>query len=304
MKIAVVGPGAVGCLLAALFAKAKEDVFLVDKSKERSEALSKGGVSVEGLGGSWNVPVRACVFGAELRQADLAILCVKAYDTKEAAVSLQRFTGDSTLVMTLQNGIGALEQLEEIFPPERVLGGVTGLGATLLGAGSVRFAGRGETVVGRSDGSMTAGMRPLRESFTRAGLPFRFTRDIKGALWSKLIVNVGINALTALTQLPNGALLKYEGTRRILRAAVTEGVKVAKRKRLRLQFDDPLAKVESVCEATALNRSSMLQDILKKKRTEIDYINGVIVRLGQELGIPTPVNSLLLDLVHGLQEAF
>jgi 2-dehydropantoate 2-reductase len=123
-------------------------------------------------------------------------------------------------------------------------------------------------------------------------------------LWSKLIINVGINALSALTRLHNGRLIEFEGTRRILRDAVTEAVKIAKRKRIKLIYEDPLAKVEAVCEATSGNVSSMLQDVLRRKRTEIDFINGVIVRLGQELGIPVPVNSLLVNLVKTIEDSY
>jgi 2-dehydropantoate 2-reductase len=144
-------------------------------------------------------------------------------------------------------------------------------------------------------------LRQIREIFNKVGLEARISRDIKGLLWSKLIINVGINALTAITRLNNGRLIEFEGTRRILREAVTEAIKIAKRKRIKLIYDDPLAKVEAVCEATATNVSSMLQDVLRRRRTEIDFINGVIVRQGQELGIPTPVNSVLLDLVKTIE---
>ncbi|HLD82850.1 MAG TPA: ketopantoate reductase C-terminal domain-containing protein, partial [Candidatus Omnitrophota bacterium] len=137
-----------------------------------------------------------------------------------------------------------------------------------------------------------------------AGLETRISRDIKSLLWSKLIINAGINALTAVTRLNNGRLVEFEGTRKILRELVTEAVRVAKRKRIKLIYDDPLAKVEAVCEATATNVSSMLQDALRKKRTEIDFINGVIVRQGQESGIPVPANSMLVDLVKTIEASY
>ena len=156
-------------------------------------------------------------------------------------------------------------------------------------------------MLGRIDGKIPVEMRAIREIFNKVGLETRISRDIKSLLWSKLIINVGVNALTAITRLNNGKLLEFEGTRRILREAVTEAVRIAKRKRIKLDFDDPLAKVEAVCEATSANISSMLQDILRKKRTEIDFINGVIVRLGQELAIPVPVNTILADLVKTLE---
>jgi 2-dehydropantoate 2-reductase len=154
------------------------------------------------------------------------------------------------------------------------------------------------------DGKIPVQMRAIREVFNKVGFECKVSRDIKSLLWSKLIINAGINALSAITRLPNGKLIEYEGTKRILRDAVTEAAKIAKRKRIKLIFDDPLAKVEAVCEGTQKNLSSMLQDILRKKRTEVDFINGVIVRLGQELGIDVPTNKFLLDLVKTIESSY
>jgi 2-dehydropantoate 2-reductase len=201
----------------------------------------------------------------------------------------------------LQNGIGNIEILSEIAGSDKVIGGVTNHGATLLDTGHIRHAGRGETIIGRIDGKIPVELRAIREIFNKAGIETRISRDIKGLLWSKLIINAGINALTAVTGLPNGKLTEFEGTRRILREAVTEAIRVAKRKRIKLAYDDPLAKVEAVCEATAANISSMLQDVQRHKRTEIDFINGVVVRQAQELGIAVPVNSVLVDLVKTIE---
>jgi len=211
---------------------------------------------------------------------------------------------ENSAVLTLQNGIGNIEIIAEAIGNEKVVAGVTNLGATLVDAGSVRHAGKGETAIGRMDGKMTVQMRSIRDIFNKAGLETKISRDIKGLIWSKLIINAGINALTAITRLNNGRLTEFEGTRRIMRGAVTEATRVAKRKRVKLSFDDPLAKVEAIAEATGANISSMLQDILRKKRTEIDFINGVIVRQGQELGIPVPVNQILVDLVKTIEASY
>jgi 2-dehydropantoate 2-reductase len=211
---------------------------------------------------------------------------------------------DNTRVLTMQNGLGNIEIISELVGTEKVIGGVTNLGSTLLDAGHVRHAGKGESIIGRIDGKIPVEMRAIREVFNKVGLQTRISRDIKGLLWSKLIINVGINALTAITRLANGRLIESEWTRRILRDAVTEATRIAKRKRIKLIYDDPLAKVEAVCEATATNISSMLQDVLKKKRTEIDFINGVIVRQAQELGVTAAVNSMLVDLVKTIESNY
>ena len=303
MKIVIVGAGALGTLLAALLSKTKSDIWILEKDKARANVLSRDGITVEGLS-NFKAQVKATTDHEEIGAADLVIISVKSYNTKEASLYAKPLIADNTAVLTLQNGIGNIEVISEVAGAERVLGGVTNLGATLLGTGKVRYAGKGETTIGRMDGQMPVVTRSVREIFNKAGLDTKISRDIKGVLWSKLIINAGINALTALTRLPNGKLVEFEGTRKLMREASAEAVKVAKRKRIKLIYDDPLAKVEAVCEATSANISSMLQDILKKKRTEIDFINGVIVRHGQELGVPVPVNSMLVDLVKSIEAGY
>src|SRR3989338_9040312 len=311
MKIVIVGPGAMGCLFAAFLAKstpacrqAGVEIWILDKNPERAKRINQQGISVEGISGNWQVEVKATASVEEIARADLIVICVKSYDTKEAISNAKSLIGDNTKVLTLQNGIGNIEIMAEVVGSEKVIAGVTNLGATLMDIGKVRHAGKGETVIGRIDGKIPMELRTIREVFNKAGLEARISRDIKGLLWSKLIINAGINALTAITRLNNGRLVEFEGTRRILREAVTEAIRITKRKRIKLIYDDPLAKVEAVCEATSTNVSSMLQDVLRKKRTEVDFINGVIVRQGQELGIPVPVNSILVDLVKTIEISY
>ena len=304
MKIVIVGPGAVGCLLAAFLTKSKAQIWLLDKNHDRAAKINQSGIKVEGVSGNWQINLKVTANVKEIGPADLVILTVKSYDTKDAILHAKPLIHENSKVLTLQNGIGNIEIISEVVGSDKVIGGITNEGATLLDIGSIRHAGRGETIIGRIDGKIPVEMRSIREIFNKAGMETRISRDIKGLLWSKLIINAGINALTAITRLKNGKLIEFEGTRKIIREAVSEATRIAKRKRIKLIYDDPLAKVEAVCEATAGNISSMLQDVLKKKRTEIDFINGVIVRQGQELGIPVPVNSLLVDLVKTIESTY
>jgi len=261
VKIAIVGAGALGSLLAGLLSKSKEEIWVLEKSRERAARLNKEGISVEGLA-NINARIKASCDASEIGQADLVIITVKSYHTKDAITGAKPLLGEHTGVLTLQNGIGNIEILGEVAGAEKVLAGVTNLGATLIDTGRVRYAGKGETVIGRIDSEMPSAARGIREVFNRSGLDLKASRDIKGLLWSKLVINCGINALTAITRLHNGRLVEFEGTRRLMREASAEAAKVAKRKRIKLIYDDPLAKVEAVCEATAGNASSMLQDIL------------------------------------------
>ena len=304
MKIVIVGPGAMGCLFAAFLAKSKEDVWLLDKDKQRSAKINECGISLEGLSGSWQSKPKATANPQDIGQTDLILICVKSFHTKAAVEQIKPLLGQDTKILTLQNGIGNVEILSELAGEEKIIAGVTNEGATLIDTGKIRHAGRGETIIGAINGKTPVQMRAIREIFNKAGFECKMSRDIKSLLWSKLIINVGINALSAITRLPNGKLIEYEGTRRILRDAVTEAARITKRKRIKLIFDDPLAKVEAVCEGTQGNLSSMLQDVLRKKHTEVDFINGVIVRLGQELGIDVPTNRFLLDLVKTIESSY
>ncbi len=301
MKIVIAGPGAIGSLFAAYLSKAKGEVYLLDKDAARAKKLNQSGISVKGVSGTWQEMVKVSCSPQKLGSCDLLIVCVKSYDTKALITYARPLIGANTSILTVQNGIGNAQVISELLRGRDVFVGATNQGANLLDPGQVHHAGSGETIIGSPDNKLTGQLRQIRQLFNNAGIPARLCKDIKGVLWSKLIVNVGINALTGITRLRNGQLLEAPGARSIMRQAVAEATRVAKRKRVKLQFDDSLTKVEAVCSATANNISSMLADILKKKRTEIDFINGVIVQQGEALRMPVSVNSLLVDLVKTIE---
>jgi len=304
MKIVIAGPGAMGSLFASYLSKSKQEIWLLDKDRARAEKLNQKGIEIEGVSGKWQARVRVSANPKEIGESELLVVCVKSYDTKELLRYARPVIGRNCSVLTLQNGIGNVEIITELLRGQDVFAGITSQGANLAAPGRLRHAGFGEPVIGRLDGRLSSELRGIRQLFNEVGIPTRLSRDIKSVLWSKLIINAGINALAAVTHLRNGQLLEFEGTRAIMRQAVFEATKIAKRKRIKLQFDDSLTKIEAVCSATAGNISSMLADILKKKRTEIDFISGVIVRQGQSLGIPTPVNSLLVDLIKTIEACY
>ncbi|MFH1094502.1 MAG: 2-dehydropantoate 2-reductase [Candidatus Omnitrophota bacterium] len=305
MKVVIVGPGAMGCLFAGYFAKKKQhDIWILDKNARRAKKLKESGIKIETEKGSFSVSVNATACAADIKSPDLLILCVKSYDTEEALKTIEPILTKDSRVLTLQNGLGNIEIMSEIIGPDRVLGGVTAHGATLLGEGYTRHAGIGDTVIGNISGKLTVAMRPVRELFNLSGFATRLTKDIDSIIWSKLIINVGINAISALTRLQNGFLIESQGTREVVSMAVTEAVRLAKKKRIKLVYDDPIQKVESVCRATASNLSSMLQDVLQKRKTEIDYINGAIVRQAKSLSILTPTNVILTDLIKSIEAAY
>jgi 2-dehydropantoate 2-reductase len=302
MNFLVVGPGAIGCLFAARLKIAGNEVVLLDYDKERAKRISEQGVIVSGVSGDYRVHVPTVV-GDHPFRPDFILICVKSNNTEQAGISGSSFARPDTMVVTLQNGLGNIEKLTEIFGSKRVLGGVTAQGATLLGEGRIRHAGEGETVIGpRGQGERSA--QALVSLLNSAGFETRMVDNVEELIWGKLIINVGINALTAILRVKNGRVSAVNGIRRIMQDTVSEAVSVAEAKGMSLPYQEPLERVVAVCEATKDNASSMLQDVLKGKLTEIEMINGAIVRDGEKLGIPTPVNRTLTYLVQGIQETY
>jgi len=291
-----------GCLVAAHLSAAGEEVWLLDYRRERAEHLHTQGIRVVRLTGEEErFRVRSTSRAADIGACDLTLMMVKAYHTGAAAKSLPTLMGESGVALTLQNGIGNLEEMATGVGPERLLGGVMLHGVTSLGWGQVRHAGVGHVIVGIPPGSLVSPRRrdDIAARFTAAGLECRTAEDIAAVLWDKLLLNVGINPVTALTRRPNGHLLTTPGAWEVAAAAVQEAHAVARAGQVAVS-PDPLERLRQVCQATAANRSSMLQDVLAGRPTEIDAINGQIVSRGRSRGFPTPVNTVLTHLVRAL----
>lgn len=299
MDFLVVGAGAMGCLFAARLKRAGLEVGIYEKIQERALRILERGIQVEGAGGTFQVMVPVVSWKPD-PGPDTVLLCVKSYDTEEASKTIASWLKEDTDVLTLQNGLGNIEVLERVFGKERVLGGVTSEGATVLDHGSIRHAGVGETSIGPPG----PGAEKIVSAFRRAGFTCKAVDDVHRLVWGKLVVNAGINALAALTGLRNGRLPQIRATRAVMEMAVEEAVTVARAKQILLPYPDPIGRVMEVCEATAGNVASMLQDVRNRKVTEIAFINGAVVREGKALGISTPVNLVLTALVQTVQETY
>jgi 2-dehydropantoate 2-reductase len=302
MKIALVGAGAMGSLFGAMLAEAGNDVWLYDVWLEHVQTINLNGLQIEREGKTRTVKVKATDDPQQIGQAELVIIFVKAFRTNSAAETAQTIAGSGGSVMTLQNGMGNADIIAEFIEPERILAGTTSHGATLLGPGSIRHAGSGPTTIGAwaqtEDGLQRAGQ--LAEFFNQAGIKTESVADVRSVVWNKLLINIGINAITALTGIKNGQILDLENTRQLSRTAVMEAISVAQAENINVH-DDALDRVFKVAEATALNRSSMGQDVDHRRQTEIAAINGFIVREAKRLGLQAPVNFALTALVQTLE---
>jgi 2-dehydropantoate 2-reductase len=304
MKLAVLGPGALGCLIAALFWEAGADVSLVDYLPDRVSRLRLQGIQVRTLEGGQRVVRVPIALAPELGSCDLTIVAVKAYQTAVAAQVLPGLMAEGGMALTLQNGLGNLETMVHAVGAGRLLAGVGFLGATRQEEGRVIYAGRGAIFVGVPSGSQVAPteVTAVVELFRRSGLECYAREDIETALWEKLVVNVGINPLTALLRVPNGGLLKLPLAWEVAVAAAAEARAVALASGFNLT-GDPAARLAQVCTATAANHSSMLQDILAGRPTEIEALNAQVAARGAALGIPTPINGLLTALVKAMEQS-
>lgn len=300
MKIAVIGAGAMGSLFGALLTESGQEVTLLDVRRDHVDAVNADGLVVEKEGARRRVRIRATRNADRIGPTDLCILFVKSTQTAAAAQTVARLAGASALVLTLQNGMGNAETLSEALDPARIITGTTSHGATFLGPGAIRHAGSGDTVIGPWSEKGMAGAEAVAGVFDQAGIAARVVARVRSVMWAKLFINVGINAITALTGIKNGQLLDLEQTRQLSRDAVEEAMAVAAGHGIAIE-GDPVEKVFQVAEATGANRSSMGQDVDSCRATEIGAINGFIVREAQKAGVPAPVNRTLSTLVETLQ---
>jgi len=301
MKIAVVGAGAMGSLFGGLLAASGEEVTLVDVWREHVESINAEGLRIGGHEGSRTIRVNATTDPSSVGPVDLIILFVKSYDTIKATRDALPMVSEGTVFLSLQNGLGNIEKVSEAAVSGRVIPGTTAHGCTLIGPGEIVHAGRGPTIIGEPNGRVTERARDIRDALEGAGFETEISGNINGALWSKVLVNVGINPLTALKGLRNGELLDDPEIKETMRRAVEEAIEVAEGLGIDLGPGDHVEHVYDVARATAMNRSSMLQDVDRGRRTEIEALNGAVVRLAKGLGVDVPVNEALTAAVGALE---
>ncbi len=289
MTIQIMGAGALGSLFGALIQNAGYDVVFVARG-EQLKALRKS-LRVSGL-----VEMEMSVKVLEKPvDADLTFVTVKAYDTENAAKQLSRV--DPGIVCSLQNGVGNEETLQKYC--ERVLGGVTSYAANIPEPGHVVFAGEGYTFVGEMSGEISEDAKMVVEVLVNSGIRAEVVDDIVRRIWVKAVVNAAINPITALCMVRNGRIVENPHLWEVAEMVAMEGREVMKR--MGFEFD-AVEEVRRVAIATKDNRSSMLQDIERGKRTEVEYINGAIARKGREMGVKCTVNEALTLLIKGLEE--
>lgn len=292
-RLLILGTGAMACWFGARLAPQVE-VTLAGRWPEGLAALRRDGVVLEQDGRRARHVVRVASYGEVLPPFPAALVLVKAYQTEAAAAQLVEWLAPDGLAVTLQNGLGNLEALAGRLGPERAALGVTTAGATLVAPGVVRAGGEGPTRIARQ-----AGASGLVDRLRRAGLDADLADDALSLVWGKLAISAAVNPITALLRIPNGGLLEASarGAWDLSRQTMMEAAGTAAAAGIRLPYGEPLTELERVLRRTADNRSSMLQDVLAGRPTEIEAINGAVVREADALAVPVPINRVLRALM-------
>ncbi len=302
VRIAVIGAGAMGSLFGAMLSRVA-DIYLIDKSEKHVQAITEKGLVIEKKDGSSEIfqGLFATTNPESVKaEIDLAIIFTKSCQTKEAVRSAKPLLGKKGLALTLQNGLGNADIIADIVGKDRTVAGVTSHGATLLGPGHIRHAGEGATYLAGSPENLPF-LQKIAEVFNAGGIHTTLSENLDSLIWGKLIINVGINALAATLRVPNGVLGITPACEKIMAYAVSEAVRVADALGIKLPYNNHIEQVKTVCANTAGNRASMLQDVLRGARTEVGVINRAIAEKGKMLGIPTPYNIFLSEIIEALE---
>ncbi|SAL61481.1 ketopantoate reductase family protein [Caballeronia humi] len=305
MKIAILGAGALGCAIGSTLSQGGHETWLIDRSAAHVGAMCRDGLLVDDADGSRYVKVRATTQAAEVGAVDLVVVLVKSFHTDSAMRSALGLIGPDTLVLSLQNGLGHEDVLSEIVGRERVLAGKTYVGGVLRGPGHIQSGVSGKlTYIGELDGQITQRVQAIAEAFNASGLRTTVSDNILGTMWDKLLINVATGAVTGITRLTYGQLYEEPVLKETALAAVAEAMAAAKAAGIRLSMTDAEQAWTLAAEGLSPEfKTSMLQSLEKGSVTEIDFINGAVVRWGERLGVPTPVNSTLVACVKGIERA-
>lgn len=302
MHVGVIGAGAMGGLFGALLDRAGHEVSIVDTDRAVVAAIEESGIRVEGdeRDGFAAFPEITTDPGS-IGTVDVLFVFVKSNYTGVALDSAGPMLGPETSVVTLQNGLSNFDVLRERVGEARALGGYTTLGANTAEPGRVRQVGGGKSVLGGGDGDRAGAVADLLND---AGLRTEAVPDPLPHIWDKQFVNVGVKPVAALTELRNGRLAEEEATRDAIRALIEEALAVARARDIEVIAEDPVSHTFEVLRDKGDKKSSILEDVERGRRTEIDYINGAVVEYGRDLGVPTPHNELAVNLVRGKEAGY
>ncbi len=303
MRIGIVGAGSLGSVFGGILAAGGSEVFLISRSQEYRDQVNRNGLRLIEESGTRVTWPHVTNDPGSVGPVDLVIVMVKSFDTREAMSDSSVLVGPESAVLSLQNGLGNEDVLAELFGWPRIIYGRTFVGGDSVAPGRVVSGLEGKlTVIGESSGASSPRIMEISELFNSSGLLTDVSDNILGVVWNKLLVNISTGAIAGLTRLAYGQLYKVSELLGTAVAAVSEGIAVAKATGVQL----PNENAEEIWHSAGRGlptsfRTSILQSLERGSKTEIDFINGAVVRLGNEVGVPTPVNQTLVACVKGLE---
>ena len=300
-KVAVLGAGAMGCLFGGLMAEKGLDVVLIDVWKEHVDAINKNGLKMDGHGGDRFIKIKATTDPSTLKTVDAIIIMCKATALKTALTNSKNIIGDNTMLMSFQNGIGHEAIMQEIAGKDKVLGGTTTQASNIVGPGHIKNHGSLPSWIGEYEGGMSDRVSDLAETFTAHNLETIAVADIKKRKWMKLFALTAIGPLSSVFNLHHTDLYitnkNQKVSRNLGKQIILETRAVAKADGVDVTEDECLEMFNKIVDSKQTNKSSMCFDILNKRKTEIEFINGAVAKIGKNHGIKTPMNDLMYDMI-------
>ena len=298
MKIAIIGVGAMGSVYAGFLANAGNEVWALDVQLDHIEAIRKRGLRIEGISGDRVVEIAATTDANDVGPCDLVVIATKAMHVKAAAKSARSLLRENTTVLTIQNGIGSFEKVASLLGEENITIGVAGgFGASIKGPGHVHHNGMELIRFGEMVGPVTTRLKKIAATWSDAGFNVKTYDDIQRMVWEKLICNVCFSGVCTVSHSQIGVVLHDPHLWEIAKGCAQESYQVARTKGIQVSFEEPIAYVRAFGEKMPDARPSMLLDHMAGRASEIDAINGAIVREGATIEIPTPFNSVIASLV-------
>ena len=301
MHFCVIGAGSMGSLYGGMLARAGFDVTLFDVWQDHVDAIRRDGLHLDGITGDLRIPIRATSRVAEVPTVRCAIILTDANATRQASGTARRVLADTGFALTLQNGIGNVEALHEVLGQGRVIGGSSNHSAAIRGPGHVTHTHAAPTWIGELDGRSTGRVRELEQALARAGFSPVVVDNIFAHIWSKFVLNCGINAISAVTGLRLGELVRTPPVDELQTRIIDEVLAVVRAKGIPLTDPDPMQTIKTHCWKK-YNKPSTLQHLEQGKRSEIEALNGALVREARKLGMAVPYNDALTLLLKGLEQ--
>jgi len=303
-NIAVVGAGAMGSLFGGLLAEKGLDVTLIDVWKDHINEINRKGLKMVGYGGDRYIPVKATDNPSEMPSADIILVQCKAANTADAIKNAKSIIQNETVAISFQNGLGNEETIAEIIGEEKVLGGLTAQGANMEGPGIVRNHAELPSWIGEMSGEQSNRVDRICGILSDHGLPTHPSQNIRKQIWNKLFANIAISPMSGITNLSLLDLFEKDDSKDLAFALVDEALKVAQAEGLDIGQDESREVLLKIIASEQTNKSSLCVDLLNKRKTEIDFINGSVVRLAEKHGIVTPLNKAMVVLVNTLENQY